>query len=242
MVYVFASTQWPIACHTKRCKRQHLLADTGLARPPLNSVHPSGMTHRLQHSQKQQQEQHQRIKPLKRSQQCCRAERGENGWPHWARGDGWPGSLLRPPGDPDSQHADSSAKLGSRDDQHSNGAAEQPTDSGWQQNWDGWDQDWDDWESMPSSGDQPMSKREKYERMASRRGPRDAYLRPMIDKEGIRQRFTWNADEGEEALRMEFEVNQFESREAVKFAGEFLKSQYILSFIEPRANLLTAGV
>jgi hypothetical protein len=133
--------------------------------------------------------------------------------------------MLKPPGETVSQDDEHSKgkdpNISAANSTTGDGPASTEGDSGWQQNWDGWDQDWDDWESTPIS-----EERQKYERMASRRGPRDAYLRPMIDKEGIRQRFTWNADEGEEALRMEFEVNQFESREAVKFAGEL--SRYIL--------------
>jgi len=50
-------------------------------------------------------------------------------------------------------------------------------------------------------------------------GPRDAYLRPMIDREGIRQRLTLRPDEGEEELRTEFDINQLESRAAVRFTG-----------------------
>ena len=127
--------------------------------------------------------------------------------------------MLKPPGEAGSQGDEHSKgkdpSISAANSTTGDGTAGTEGDNGWQQNWDGWDQDWDDWESTPIS-----EERQKYERMASRRGPRDAYLRPMIDKEGIRQRFTWNADEGEEALRMEFEVNQFESREAVKFAGE----------------------
>jgi hypothetical protein len=79
------------------------------------------------------------------------------------------------------------------------------------------------------------------------RGPRDAYLRPMIDVTGIRQRLAfkpqasirmcsafktrrcWNGRSlstqcptqmGEEELADEFEVNMMESRQAVNFAGE----------------------
>lgn len=80
------------------------------------------------------------------------------------------------------------------------------------------------------------------------RGPRDAYLRPMIDVTGIRQRLAFKPQAsmctqyrssnlpalnrqtadlgtlltqmGEEELADEFEVNMMESRQAVNFAGE----------------------
>jgi hypothetical protein len=41
----------------------------------------------------------------------------------------------------------------------------------------------------------------------------------MIDREGIRQRLTLRPDEGEEELRTEFDINQLESRAAVRFTG-----------------------
>ena len=49
--------------------------------------------------------------------------------------------------------------------------------------------------------------------------PRDEYLRPMIDLTGVQYRLGFRVAEAEERIETEFETNQWESREAVKFAG-----------------------
>ena len=49
--------------------------------------------------------------------------------------------------------------------------------------------------------------------------PRDEYLRPMIDLTGVQYRLGFRVSEAEERIEIEFETNQWESREAVKFAG-----------------------
>ena len=49
--------------------------------------------------------------------------------------------------------------------------------------------------------------------------PRDEYLRPMIDLTGVQYRLGFKVAEAEERIETEFETNQWESREAVKFAG-----------------------
>ena len=49
--------------------------------------------------------------------------------------------------------------------------------------------------------------------------PRDEYLRPMIDLTGVQYRLGFRVSEAEERIETEFETNQWESREAVKFAG-----------------------
>ncbi len=51
----------------------------------------------------------------------------------------------------------------------------------------------------------------------------------MIDREGIRQRLTLRPDEGEEELRTEFDINQLESRAAVRFTGGRRKMESIPS-------------
>ena len=101
----------------------------------------------------------------------------------------------------------------------------QEFDSGWDHAWDDIDDDWDEWGDPGARGtsatDPPPGgrRRRQFTRAESRRGPRDAYLRPMIDREGIRQRLTLRPDEGEEELRTEFDINQLESRAAVRFTG-----------------------
>ena len=107
----------------------------------------------------------------------------------------------------------------------------QEFESGWDHAWDDNDDDWDEWggaagrrgSSAGPEADSPgvRRRRRQFSRAESRRGPRDAYLRPMIDREGIRQRLTLRPDEGEEELRTEFDINQLESRAAVRFTGSF---------------------
>ena len=48
---------------------------------------------------------------------------------------------------------------------------------------------------------------------------RDEYMRQMIDTKGVLNRLAINADETERGIIEEFEENQYESREAVKYAG-----------------------
>lgn len=92
---------------------------------------------------------------------------------------------------------------------HTRGAA-------WE-DWEDWDPDWED-----DTGDQAPP--DQFRRINPRRGmgsktPRDEYLRPMIDTLGIQYRLGFKQVEAEERVQTEFETNQWESREAVKFAG-----------------------
>ena len=52
-----------------------------------------------------------------------------------------------------------------------------------------------------------------------RKGPRDEYLRPMVDVTGIKYRLGLDTADTEARIREEFEENQLESRAAVRFAG-----------------------
>lgn len=89
-------------------------------------------------------------------------------------------------------------------------------------NWEDWE-DWDsDWEA-PDDNDAPP---DQFRKRNPRRGmgygtPRDEYLRPMIDTLGIQYRLGFKQMEAEERVQTEFETNQWESREAVKFGGDF---------------------
>ena len=98
---------------------------------------------------------------------------------------------------------------------------------GWDDGWGGpWvDEDWDGWGDDVQQ-DQPRSTRERFKPrppprvLTGRNGvPRDEYLRPMIDPQGIAQRLSWSGKDSEEQVQAEFELNQYESREAVKFTG-----------------------
>ena len=92
---------------------------------------------------------------------------------------------------------------------HTRGAA-------WE-DWEDWDPDWED-----DTGDQAPP--DQFRRINPRRGmgsktPRDEYLRPMIDTLGIQYRLGFKQVEAEERVQTEFETNQWESREAVKYSG-----------------------
>jgi len=93
---------------------------------------------------------------------------------------------------------------------HSRGAA-----------WEDWE-DWDpDWDGPPGDSAPP----DQFRKNNPRRGvgsktPRDEYLRPMIDTLGIQYRLGFKQVEAEERVQTEFETNQWESREAVKFSGK----------------------
>lgn len=92
---------------------------------------------------------------------------------------------------------------------HARGAA-------WE-DWEDWDPDWDD-----DSGE--LGPPDQFRKVNPRRGmgsktPRDEYLRPMIDTLGVQYRLGFKQAEAEERVQTEFETNQWESREAVKYAG-----------------------
>ena len=52
-----------------------------------------------------------------------------------------------------------------------------------------------------------------------RRNVRDEYMRPIVDAQGIANRLAWDEAEVEERVFIEAITNQYESRQAVKFAG-----------------------
>lgn len=95
-----------------------------------------------------------------------------------------------------------------------------------QAHWEDWE-DWDsDWEAKPDD----EGPRDQFRKNNPRRGmgsktPRDEYLRPMIDTLGIQYRLGFKQFEAEERVQTEFETNQWESREAVKFGGVCFRSR-----------------
>ena len=100
-------------------------------------------------------------------------------------------------------------RMSSSKPKHARGAA-------WE-DWEDWDPDWEDEVGDHAPPDQ-------FRRINPRRGmgsktPRDEYLRPMIDTLGIQYRLGFKQVEAEERVQTEFETNQWESREAVKFSG-----------------------
>lgn len=85
-------------------------------------------------------------------------------------------------------------------------------------------EDWEDWDSDWETDDAREGPPDQFRKRNPRRGmgnatPRDEYLRPMIDRLGIQYRLGFKQMEAEERVQTEFETNQWESREAVKFGG-----------------------
>lgn len=98
--------------------------------------------------------------------------------------------------------------------------------------WEDWE-DWDpDWEGDPGDQGPP----DQFRKNNPRRGmgsktPRDEYLRPMIDTLGIQYRLGFKQLEAEERVQTEFETNQWESREAVKFSAILLVAPLLTGWI-----------
>ena len=85
-------------------------------------------------------------------------------------------------------------------------------------------EDWEDWDPDWEDDDDTLAPPDQFRKNNPRRGmgsktPRDEYLRPMIDTLGIQYRLGFKQVEAEERVQTEFETNQWESREAVKYSG-----------------------
>ena len=50
--------------------------------------------------------------------------------------------------------------------------------------------------------------------------PRDAFLRPMVDLQGIKYRLGFNSEKASQEIQEEFDENRWESQEALKYFGE----------------------
>ncbi|BDA48808.1 Proton extrusion protein PcxA [Coccomyxa sp. Obi] len=114
---------------------------------------------------------------------------------------------------------------------------------------DDWD-DWGDWGEPKVLSDwvdegQAARRNGKPSSQSRRRGrrrrdrdphepPRDEYLRPMVDTQGIKYRIGLNEDEVTEDIREEFEENQRESWAALKFAGVLLGVPIVVGFTVSR--------
>ena len=103
------------------------------------------------------------------------------------------------------------------------------------------DKDWDDWESSPAVADVEDSedaaelREQVIERRRARRGRRttvrDEYLRPIVDVTGIYNRLAISEKEAEERVFIEAITNQYESREALKYAGILFLIPFSVAFI-----------
>lgn len=108
-----------------------------------------------------------------------------------------------------------------------------------QEEWERWQRSWSESEHEDSSwSEEPVSDQDNKVRYPREidpiRGPRDAYLRPMIDARGVRQRLAFKSQVGEDELRSEFGANQDESRQAVSFAAVLIGIPLVTGFCVSR--------
>ncbi|KAK9868997.1 hypothetical protein WJX84_006948 [Apatococcus fuscideae] len=95
--------------------------------------------------------------------------------------------------------------------------------------------DWDGWDA-PGAGDgTPPTDYIRSRRALGRNEPRDEYIRPIIDSRGIRQRLSPQEDATEDYLRDEFELNQWESRQSLKFSAILIVVPLIIGYVISRS-------
>ncbi|GMH32934.1 hypothetical protein BSKO_00768 [Bryopsis sp. KO-2023] len=102
---------------------------------------------------------------------------------------------------------------------------------------DGWGKDWEeDW--IPDDPEEEERsrrlKRDLRERQWGSNMPRDTWLRPMSDAQGILDRVALDEDAVEERLSLEWTANQEESRAALKFVGYLIAVPLIVGFAVSR--------
>lgn len=105
----------------------------------------------------------------------------------------------------------------------------------------GINEDWDDWEGTPAIADlddnvEAAELREQViERRRARRGRRtkvrDEYLRPIVDVTGIYNRLAIGEREAEERVFVEAITNQYESREALRYAAVLVGVPIAIGFL-----------
>jgi hypothetical protein len=106
------------------------------------------------------------------------------------------------------------------------------------------EEDWDEWSGSPPIADldddeEVAELREKViarrvSRMGERSKVRDEYLRPIVDPTGIYNRVGLRAEEAEERVFVEAITNQYESREALKYAGVLVGVPLVVGFVVSR--------
>lgn len=104
----------------------------------------------------------------------------------------------------------------------------------------GLDEDWDEWSGTPAVADlddtdEVAELREQVlERRKARRGRRrvvrDEYLRPIVDATGIYNRLAIGEKEAEERVFVEAITNQYESREALRYAAVLIGVPLMIGF------------
>ncbi|PSC69171.1 Chloroplast envelope membrane [Micractinium conductrix] len=106
------------------------------------------------------------------------------------------------------------------------------------------DQDWEEWEGVNIADLDDISEvaelreqviERRRLRAGKRRNVRDEYIRPIVDAQGIVNRLAVDEAEVEERVFVEAITNQYESREAVKYAGTLFAIPLVVGFILSRA-------
>ena len=104
--------------------------------------------------------------------------------------------------------------------------------------------DWDEWSGTPIVTDLDDSEevaelreaviRRRRSRMGERSTVRDEYLRPIVDPTGIYNRVALGEKEAEERVFVEAITNQYESREALRYAGVLVGIPLVAGFAVSR--------
>jgi hypothetical protein len=104
--------------------------------------------------------------------------------------------------------------------------------------------DWDEWSGTPIVTDLDDSEevaelreaviRRRRSRMGERSTVRDEYLRPIVDPTGIYNRVALGEKEAEERVFVEAITNQYESREALRYAGVLIGIPLVAGFAVSR--------
>lgn len=146
---------------------------------------------------------------------------------------------------PGSRHSGSAQNGSRRPGRNGNGAAS----DGWgDDDWEDEEQDWSDWE--PPEQEEPekprrapfLPRRTRPIRLRDENGtPRDEFLRPIVDLQGIRNRISISEDLAEQRVLDEMEANQRESRRAVRFAGASHGSCQCIPHASPHGALHAAS-
>lgn len=126
------------------------------------------------------------------------------------------------------------------------GAADDPQQPSVWSDWqaDATSADWEDWEGLNVAdlddlGEVAELREAVIERRrlrgGRRRNVRDEYIRPIVDAQGIVNRLAVDEAEVEERVFVEAITNQYESREAVKYAGTLVAVPLLVGFLVSRA-------
>ncbi|CAL5223632.1 g6176 [Coccomyxa viridis] len=105
--------------------------------------------------------------------------------------------------------------------------------------WGGWgdddpDIDWVDLSKVRRNGSREAARARRRKAKDTNKVGRDEFLRPMVDTTGIRYRIGFSEEEVTEEIREEFEENQQESWEGLRFGGILIAVPIMVGFIVSR--------